>query len=157
MAKRAQEQRRAAGGKSTRLELDTPAELRTLPLDRPEVATYVNVRVALARLWHLDPALFQRVRGGSLTARSITEWNRTFEAESEVMTVLNRFKYSPDALLAMTKSLEEAERLGQDGFEMNALSPVQRQNWEFAGRNQVWLSLMRNRIARAEAGMSIWR
>jgi hypothetical protein len=67
MAKRAQEQRNAAAGKS-RLELESPAELRTLPLDRPEVEPYVHVRVALARLWHLDPALFQpgAIRSGSV-------------------------------------------------------------------------------------------
>jgi hypothetical protein len=157
MAKRAEEQRSAANGKSTRLELGTGPELRTLPLNRPEVETYVSVRVALARLWHLDPPLYERIRGGSLTARSVTEWTRAFEAEPEVMKVMNRFKYSPEALLAMTKSLEEAARLGEGGFEMSSLSPVQRQNWEFAGINSVWLGLMRTRIARAEAGLSIWR
>ncbi len=156
MATRAQEQRRAAAGKTMRLELGSAPEVRTLPLDRPEVETYVRVRVGLARLWHLDPGLFERVRGGSLTARNITEFNRAFEAESEVMKVLNRFKYSPGALLAMTKSLEEAQRLGEGGFEMNSLTPVQRENWEFAGKNSVWLGLMRTRIARAEAGLSIW-
>jgi hypothetical protein len=157
MAGRAREQRQAAGGKGTRLELDSAAELRTLPLDRPEVETYVSVRVGMARLWHLDPALFERVRGGSLTARSLTEWRRAFAAEPEVMKVLNRFKYSPDALLAMTKSLEDAVRLGEGGFEMSSLSPVQRENWEFAGKNSVWLGVMRQRINRAEAGLSIWR
>jgi hypothetical protein len=157
MAKRAEQQRSAANGKSTRLELDTAQELRTLPLNRPEVETYVGVRVALAQLWHLDPPLYERVRGGSLSARSVTEWSKAFEAEPAVMKVMNRFKYSPEALLAMTKSLEEATRLGEGGFEMSALSPVQRQNWEFAGTNSVWLGVMRTRIARAEAGRSIWR
>jgi hypothetical protein len=157
MASRAREQRNAAGGKSTRLELDSALELRTLLLDRAEVETYVSVRVALARLWHLDPPLFERVRGGSLSARSVTEWKRAFEPEPEVMKVMNRFKYSPEALLAMTKSLEEAVRLGEGGFEMSSLSPVQRDNWEFAGKNSVWLGVMRQRIARAEAGLSIWR
>lgn len=157
MAKRAEEQRSAANGKSTRLELGTGLELRTLPLNRPEVETYVSVRVALARLWHLDPPLYERVRGGSLTARSVIEWSRALEAEPEVMKVMGRFKYSPEALLAMTQSLEEAARLGEVGFEMSALSPVQRQNWEFAGTNKIWLGQMRTRIARAEAGLSIWR
>jgi hypothetical protein len=155
-AKRAQEQRSAAAGKSTRIEIESASDIRTLPLDRPEVETYVSVRVGLARLWHLDPALFERVRGGSLMARSITEWSRALEAEPEVMKVLNRFKYSPEALLAMTKSIAEAERLSGGGSGMN-VTPVQRQNLEFAGLNQIWLSQMRTRIARAEAGLSIWR
>jgi hypothetical protein len=157
MARRAREQRSASQGKSTRLEVESSLELRTLPLDRPEVETYVSVRVGLARLWHLSRPLYERVRGGSLAARNITEWNRAFEAEPEVMKVLNRFKYSPEALLAMTRSLEEAERLGEGGFEMSSLSPVQRANWEFAGKNSVWLGVMRSRIARAEAGLSLGR
>ena len=116
-AKRAQEQRRAAGGKSTRIEIESADDIRTLRLDRPEVETYVSVRVGLARLWHLDPPLFQRVRGGSLMARTITEWSRALEAEPEVMKVLNRFEYTPEALLAMTKSIAEVERLRGAGQE----------------------------------------
>lgn len=157
MARRAEEQRKAADGKSTRIEMIPARELRTVPIDKPEVEHYVNLRTALARLWHLDHALFERVRAGSLMARSITEWCRVLDAEPEIAKVLTRYKYSSDGLLAMSHSIEEAERLTEGGFDMNSLSPVQRENYHFAGRNKVWLSLMRGRIHRAEAGLTIWR
>jgi hypothetical protein len=57
----------------------------------------------------------------------------------------------------MSKSIDQAERLTEGGFDMNSLSPVQREDYYFAGRNKTWLSLMRGRIYRAEAGLSIWR
>jgi hypothetical protein len=157
MAKRAQEQRDAADGKGVRIALESASELRSVPIDRLEVETYVSLRVALARLWHLDPSLFARVRGGSLMARSVTESSRVLEAEPEVMKVLARYKYSPGGLMAMTKSIAEAERLTQGGFDMNELSPTQRENYDFAARNRVWLGVMRGRISRAEAGLTIWR
>ncbi len=157
MAKRAEEQRKAADGKSIRIEMVPSHELRTLPIDKPEVEHYVNLRTALARLWHLDHALFERVRAGSLMARSLSEWCRVLDAEPEIVKTLKRYSYSCEGLLAMSTSIEQAERLTDGGFDMNSLTPVQRENYHFAGRNKVWLSLMRGRIHRAEGGLTIWR
>lgn len=157
MAKRAEEQRKAADGRSIRIEMVPARQLRTLPIDKYEVETYVNLRVALAQLWHLDHPLFERVRGGSLMARSLNEWTKALESEPEVARVLKKYNYSAEAVLAMSKSIEEAEQLTEGGFDMNSLSPVQLENYHFAGKNKVWLSLMRGRIYRAEGGLTIWR
>lgn len=157
MAKRAEEQRKAADGKSRRIEMFPEHEMRTLPINKPEVEHYVNLRAAIARLWHLDHALFERVRSGSLLARSLTEWCRVLDAEPEIAKTLTRYNYSCQGLMEMSTSIEQAERLAEGGFDMNSLTPVQRENYYFAGRNKVWLSLMRGRIHKAEAGLTIWR
>ena len=157
MAKRAEEQRKAADGRSLRIEMEPARELHTLPIDKPAVEHYVSLRTALARLWHIDHALFERVRAGSLLARSLSEWCRVLEAEPEVATTLKRYSYSCEGLLAMASSIEQAERLTEGGFDMKSLTPVQLENYDFAGRNKVWLSLMRGRIHRAEGGLTIWR
>lgn len=157
IAKRGEEQRKAADGKSRRIEMLAEHEMRTLPVNKPEVEHYVNLRTALARLWHLDHALFERVRAGSLLARSLSEWCRVLDAEPEVAKTLKNYNYSCEGLIEMSSSIEQAERLTEGGFDMNSLTPVQRENYYFAGRNQVWLSLMRGRIHKAEAGLTIWR
>ena len=128
-----------------------------MPLDKIEVESYVNLRIRLARLWHFDPALFERVRGGLLMARSMNEWTQVLAAEPDVMKVLDRYKYSPEGLLAMTKSLAETERLADSGFDMSTLSQVQRGNYEFGRSHREWLTSMRGRIYRAEAGLTLFR
>jgi hypothetical protein len=157
MARRAEEQRKAAKGKSRHIELGSARGVRTLPLDKLEVESYVSLRIRLAQLWHFDHALFERVRGGLLMARSTNEWTQVFAAEPDVMKILNRYKYSPEGLLAMTKSLAETERLADSGFDMSTLSQVQRDNYEFGRSNREWLTSMRGRIYRAEAGLTLFR
>ena len=157
MAKRAEEQRKAANGKSRHIELGSAHVVRTVPLDKAEVESYVGMRIRLARLWHFDHALYERVRGGLLMARTVHDWTQVLTSEPDVMKVLDRYKYSPEGLIAMGKSIAETERLADSGFDMNTLSQVQRDNYEFGRRNRQWLSAMRARIYRAEGGLVLFR
>lgn len=157
MARRAEEQRKAATGKSRHIEMGSAQGVRTLPLDKIEVEGYVSLRIRLARLWHFDRALFERVRGGLLLARSWNEWTQVFAAEPDVVKVLDRYKYSPEGLLAMTKSIAETEKLADSGFDMSKLSQVQRENYEFGRSNREFLTSMRRKIYNAEAGLTLFR
>lgn len=157
MAKRAEEQRKAANGKSRHIELGSAQGLRTVPIDKLEVESYVSLRIRLAQLWHYDSTVYERMRRGLLMARSVNEWTQVLASEPDVMKVLSRYKYSPEGLLAMGKSIAETEKLADSGFDMSKLSQVQRENYEFGRSSREFLRSMRRKIYNAEAGLTLFR
>jgi hypothetical protein len=72
------------------------------------------------------------------------------------MKVLNRFTYSPEAPLAMTKPIGGG-RASSGRRNANERDARATSEPGVAGQNHIWLGQMRKRIARAEAGLSIWR
>jgi hypothetical protein len=158
-ARKAEEQRKTVAGKSIRIEaVQSPVlELKAIPLDKPTVQHYVNARIAMAKLWHRDMKLYERVRAAMGTARTLNELCRALDSEPQVKEILALYTYSAEEFLAMELSINQAQRLTEGGFEMSSLSAEERANYDFAGRHMVWLSLMRGRIHKAEAGLSLWR
>jgi hypothetical protein len=158
-AKKAEEQRKTVAGKSIRIEaVQSPAlELKAIRLDKPTVEHYVDARVAMARLWHRDLKLYERVRAAMGSARTLDELCRALDSEPQVKEVFALYNYSAEEFLATELSISQAQRLTEGGFEMSSLSAEERANYDFAGRHMVWLSLMRGRMHKAEAGLSLWR
>lgn len=157
-AKRAEEQRRANAGKGTKIEMiEVGRPLPTVKLDRQVVQHYVDLRVSMAKLWQRDPLMYQRVRAGLQNARTMKEYSSALSDEAPVAELLKFYGYTPETFVATELSLREAERLAEGGFDMASLSDIQRENYNWIGRDLVWLSYRRGHIAKAEAGMSIFQ
>jgi len=158
-ARKAEEQRKAVAGQSTRIELvpSIQTELKAIRLDKPTVEHYVGARVAMAKMWHRDVKLYERVLASTRTARTLTELVKALTTEAQIVELFTLYGYSAEDFLSMEASIVQAQRLTEGGFDMASLTPTERENYQFAGRHMVWLSLMRGRIHKAEAGMSLWQ
>jgi hypothetical protein len=158
-AKKAEEQRKAVAGQSIRVEIvQTPElSLKAIALDKPTVEHYVGARIAMAKMWHRDLRFYERVRAAVGAARTLTELCRALESEPQIKELFALYNYTCESFLAMEASIAQAQRLTEGGFDMESLSAEERANYNFAGRHMVWLSLMRGRIHKAEAGLSLWR
>jgi len=156
-ARKAEEQRKATAS-SPHIEIvAVPGRtLPTLPLSKPEVEHYAKLRMAMAQMWRRDMALFERLRGHVLTARSLDESLRALDSEPEIVKLFAVYNYSSETFLAMTKSLAKAERIAEGGINLLTLPPEENANYTFVARNRTWLSLTRGRIYKAELGLSIW-
>jgi hypothetical protein len=158
VARRADEQRKTTTTPSIRIEMDdSPLRaLQPILLDRPAVQQYVDARMAMAKMWHRDASLFERMRGGISTARTLSEVLAVFDRETPIKELFALYQYTSERFLSMAASIEQASRLTQGGFDLNSLSTVERQNYDFAARNLSWLSIMRGRIHKADAGLALW-
>lgn len=157
-AQRAQEQRKANAGKGIKIEIVQEGRpLDPVKLDRPVVEHYTNARIAMARLWQKDPAMYQRVHMAIQNARTMREFSQALVAEPPVADLLKLYEYTPETFLATELTLRKTESRVEGGFDYSALSDVEKENHDWIGRNLVWTSLMRGRVAKAEGGMSIWQ
>ena len=156
-ARKADEQRKAAAG-SPRIEI-VAVPAHTLPavaLSKPDVEHYTRLRMAMAQMWHRDLRLFERMRGGAHTARSLDESLKVLDAEPEIQKLFKVYNYTSEGFLAMLYSISRAETLRESGVRADSIPPIEFMNYNFIHRESVWLSLMRGRIYKAEGGLSIW-
>lgn len=156
LARRTDEARKDQPSGARRYEITVEPNVRLTELSQDVVALYVNLRMDMARAWRADRGLFQRLQSGGSTARSFEESCEVLESEPQIMTLLKRYGHSPYSFLSILVSIRQAERLA-DGFTgYLRLTPVQRANRDFVGRNSAWLSAMRGNILRAEAGWTLF-
>lgn len=151
------EQREANAGKTTRIEIIQAGRIAPVKLDGPSVEHYVNARIAMAKLWHRDPAMYQRVHIAVQNARTMREFSEALTAERPVAELLALYQYTPETFVAMELTLLRSEERAQGGFDMTTLSDVEKENHAWMARHLAWLSYRRGSIAKAEEGMTIWR
>jgi hypothetical protein len=158
-AKKAQEQRQANAGKGIRIEMDPLSEspIRPVRLDKPAIEHYTNARIAMAKMWHRDEPLYDRLKAAVMTSRNLQEVVAALNGEPKVVEVLKLYNYTAESFLSTQLSIEQALELTQGGFDMAALSDIERANYEFMGRNRVWTGVQRGKVNKAEAGMNLWR
>jgi hypothetical protein len=156
-ARKADEQRKAAEGQPRITIVAVPGRtLPTVALSRPEVEHYTRLRVAMAQIWHRDLRLYERMRGGAQTARSLDELLTTLDSEPEIQKLLKVYNYTSEGFFSMMNSLSDAETLRENGVRADSIPSIEFMNYNFINRERVWLSLMRGRIYKAEGGLSIW-
>jgi hypothetical protein len=156
-ARQAGEQRQAAEGQPRIKIVAVPEQtLPTVALSKPDVEHYTRLRMAMAQLWHRDLRLFERMRGGVQTARSLDELLKVLDSEPELQKLFQVYNYTSEGFLSMLNSISRAETLRQSGVRADSIPSIDFMNYNFVASNSVWLSLMRGRIYKAEGGLSIW-
>jgi hypothetical protein len=156
-ARKAEEQRKAAEGQPRIKMVEAPQHtLPTVALGKPDVEHYTRLRMAMAQLWHRDLRLYERMRGGVATARSLDELLKVLDSEPEVQKLFQVYNYTSEGFLSMMNSISRAETLRQSGVRADSIPSIDFMNYNFVATNSVWLSLMRGRIYKAEGGLSIW-
>jgi hypothetical protein len=156
-ARQAGEQRKAAEGQPRITIVAVPEQtLPTVALSRPDVEHYTHLRMAMADLWHRDLRVYERMRGGAQTARSLDELLKVLDAEPEVQKLFQIYNYTSEGFLSMMNSIARAETLRESGVRADTIPSIEFMNYNFIAKERVWLSLMRGRIYKAEGGLSIW-
>ena len=156
-ARQAGEQRKAAEGQPRIKIVAVPEQtLPTVALSKPDVEHYTRLRMAMAQLWHRDLRLYERMKGGVQTARSLDELLTVLDAEPELQKLFQLYNYTSTGFLSMMNSISRAETLRESGVRADSIPSIDFMNYNFVATNSVWLSLMRGRIYKAEGGLSIW-
>jgi hypothetical protein len=158
LARQAEAQSRATGGKSRRIELGPDWSLRPIPLDRAKIKMFVDLRTELARTWNRDPQIFERLVAAMSNARTVPEIARALDGEPAIARLLKINDYPGEALFLMEASLGLAEEMVKDpgAYDLESAPASVRANYHFAAKHGVWLSAQRARITKAEAGRSLW-
>ncbi len=157
-ARQAGEQRKAAEGQPRIKIVAVPEQtLPTVALSRPDVEHYTRLRMAMGQLWHRDLRLYERVRGGVQTARSLDELLKVLDAEPEIQKLFQIYNYTSEGFLSMMNSIARAETLRDSGVRADTIPSIEFMNYNFIAKESVWLSLMRGRVYKAEGGLSIWQ
>ena len=157
-ARQAGEQRKTAEGQP-RIQIVAVPEhtLPTVALSRPDVEHYTRLRMAMGQLWHRDLRLYERMRGGVQTARSLDELLQVLDDEPEIQKLFQVYNYTSEGFLSMMNSIARAETLRESGVRADTVPSIEFMNYNFIAKESVWLSLMRGRIYKAEGGLSIWQ
>lgn len=156
-ARQAGEQRKAAEGQPRIKIVAVPEQtLPTVALGKPDIEHYTRLRMAMAQLWHRDLRLYERMRGGVQTARSLDELLKTLDSEQELQKLFQVYNYTSVGFLSMMNSISRAQALRESGVRADSIPSIDFMNYNFVVSNSVWLSLMRGRIYKAEGGLSIW-
>lgn len=157
-ARQAGEQRKAAEGQPRITIVAVPEHtLPTVALNRPDVEHYARLRMAMGQLWHRDLRLYERMRGGVQTARSLDELLKVLDGEPEIQKLFQIYNYTSEGFFSMMNSIARAETLRGSGVRADTIPSIEFLNYNFIAKESVWLSLMRGRIYKAEAGLSIWQ
>jgi hypothetical protein len=157
-ARQAGEQRKAAESQPRITIVGVPEQtLPTVALNRPDVEHYTRLRMAMAQLWHRDLRLFERMRGGVHTARSLDELLKVLDGEPEIQKLFQIYNYTSEGFLSMMNSIARAETLRESGVRADTIPSIEFMNYNFIAKESVWLSLMRGRIYKAEGGLSLWQ
>ena len=157
-ARQAGEQRKTAEGQPRIKIVAVPEHtLPTVALSRPDVEHYTRLRMAMGQLWHRDLRLYERMRGGVHTARSLDEVLKVLDAEPEIQKLFQVYNYTSEGFLSMMNSIARAETLRESGVRTDTVPSIEFMNYNFIAKESVWLSLMRGRIYKAEGGLSIWQ
>lgn len=156
LARRTDEARKTAPDATRRYELTAEPNVLLTELNRDVVSLYARLRMDMARQWTRDRGLYQRLQSGLSTARTFEESCRVLEQEPQIMALLKRYEHSPYSFLSVIVSIRQAEGLGQGYSGYRELTPVQRANKAFVGREGAWLSAIRGQILRAEAGWTLF-
>ena len=122
----------------------------------PNPDANTRLRMAMAQLWHRDLRLYERLKGGVQTARSLDELLKVLDTEAELQKLFQVYNYTSAGFLSMMNSISRAETLRESGVRADSIPSIDFMNYNFVTSNSVWLSLMRGRIYKAEGGLSIW-
>src|SRR5262245_19588071 len=115
-ARQAGEQRKAAEGQPRIKIVAVPEHtLPTVALSKPDVEHYTHLRMAMAQLWHRDLRLYERMRGGVQTARSLEELLKVLDTEAEIQKLFQVYNYNSEGFLSMMNSISRAESLRESG------------------------------------------
>jgi len=157
-ARQAGEQRKTAEGQPRIKSVAVPEHtLPTVALSRPDVEHYTRLRMAMGQLWHRDLRLYERMRGGVQTARSLGELLQVLDDEPEIQKLFQVYNYTSEGFLSMMNSIARAETLRESGVRADTVPSIEFMNYNFIAKESVWLSLMRGRIYKAEGGLSLWQ
>ncbi len=156
LAKRTDEARKTAPAPARRYQIAAEPDVLLTTLNRDVVSLYARLRMDMARMWTRDRGLYYRLQSSGSTARSFEESCEVLAQEPDIMALLKRYDHTPYSFLSVLVSIRQAETLAQGFSGYRELTPVQRANRDFAGREGAWLSAIRGQILRAEAGWALF-
>jgi hypothetical protein len=131
-AKKAGEQRKENSGPLTTF-TQLPASLNEIPLNRTVVDTYVNARVALAKLCREDPALYDRVRSRGQAIDRLRDFSRVLASEPALVDALTFYNLTPETAVDIDATLHRALVRTRGGY--GDLTSIELQNTEYMGKD----------------------
>lgn len=153
-ARRADEQRKANDKTPiTVTQVDAPS-LNEVPLSRTVVDTYVNARSAMAKLWHKDPPLYQRVRAGGAAVERLRDFGRILASEPLVVDLLKFYNLTPESAIDVEVTLRRALARTEGGY--GTLTDVESQNSAYMGKDMGYVQYAIQHYYIEEAGMHAW-
>ncbi len=153
-ARKAEEQRKANDkAPITVTQFDAPP-LSEVLLNRNVVDTYVNARSAMAKLWHRDPPLYQRIRAGGAAVERLRDFGQILGSEPLVVDLLKFYNLTPDAAIDIEVTLRRALARTEGGY--GKLTDVESQNSAYMGKDLGYVQYAIRHYYSEEAGMHAW-
>lgn len=131
-AKKAAEQRKDNNGPLTTF-TQLGSSLNEMPLNRDVVDTYVQARVALAKLWRENPAMLERVRDRGRAIDHLRDFSRVLASEDAIVDLLTFYKLTPATAVDIDATLHRA--LLRTGGGYGDLTAIELQNTEYLGKD----------------------
>jgi hypothetical protein len=153
-ARKAEEQRKETNGPLTTMKQSPAPALREVLLNRTVVQTYVNARTAMARLWHRDRALYDRIRGGGVVVQRLRDFSSVLASEPAVVELLKFYNLTPESIVDVEITLRRALARTQGGY--GRLSSVEEENSGYVGKDLGYIQVVIQGYYREEAGMHVW-
>jgi len=153
-ARKAEEQRKSnAQPPIVFTQTDRPPA-REVPLTVASFDTYINARVAMAKLWLRNRPLYERVRTGGAASERLRDFANILAAEPAVVELLKFYNLTPDTLVATEWTVRRAMARTEGGY--GELNDIESENSAFMGRHLGRASYQIQHYYIEEAGLHAW-
>jgi len=153
VAKKADDQRKENSGPLTTFK-QVPGSLNEIPLNRRVVDSYINARVALARMWREDSALYERLLSRGKAIDHLRDFSNALAAEPAVVDLLKFYNLTPETAVDVGVTLSRALERTRGGY--GQLTDVERANSEYMGKDLAYVSYAIRSYRMQEVGMHAW-
>lgn len=123
-------------------------------LDKGSIDTYINTRVAMAKLWQRNRPLFERIRTGANAIERLRDFAGVLASEPSVIDLLKFYNHTPDTIVLTEITMRRALARMEGGY--GELSPVEAGNTEYVGRHLASLQYQIRHYHVQEAGLNAW-
>ena len=153
VAKKADDQRKENTGPLTTF-TQLPGSLNEIPLNRRVVDSYINARVALAKLWREDSAMYQRLLSRGRAIEHLRDFSNALAAEPVAVDLLEFYHLTPETAVDVGATLARALERTRGGY--GQLTDVQLANTEYLGKDLAYVQYAIRSSRIQEAGMHAW-
>jgi hypothetical protein len=153
-ARQAEEQRKSNTQPPIQIVQEQPQGFDEIRLDKLLVDAYANARVGMARLWHKNRPLYERVRTSGKNVPRYRDFIKVLGDEPAIVDLIKFYGFTPETLVLTELTLRRADRRTEGGVRRPR--DIERENTAYMGQHATYVNLLRNRWMKEEAGLSIW-
>jgi len=150
-ARQAEEQRKSNTQPSIQIVQEPAQGFEEIRLDKILVDSYANARVGMARLWHRNRPLYERVRDSGKSLTRYRDFIKVLDDEPAIVESIKFYGFTPETLVLTQLTLRRADRRTEGGIGRQR--DVERENTAFMGQHKTYVNLLRNRWMNEEAGV----